>query len=119
MLKEKTKILIIDDHKLFLEGMSLLLSRIPHLEVVCCLNNPSDALKVLKHENPDIILSDYYMSEMTGTEFAQLVRKEKPKQKIALLTSSNKTATIIEALNHDHRWLYYKRCIKARTYHRY
>jgi len=59
-------IVIIDDHQLFLYGLKLTLESEGHR--VTIFDSPLTALTQIRHLNPDLILMELYMSEMSGVE---------------------------------------------------
>ena len=54
----KTRVLVIDDHQLFREGLSLLLASRPGIEVVGKSASGPDAIALAKETRPDILLLD-------------------------------------------------------------
>lgn len=83
---ERIKIFIIDDHKLFVEGISSLLSDDPRFEVVGYALSGNEFLKI--HEDLDIgvYLLDINMPEISGVELARQIKESKPDAKILALT---------------------------------
>lgn len=67
------KILIIDDHRLFSDGVKMMLSSISHFEIVNQINDARDAVKEVTLLNPDIVLMDYNMPNMNGLEATELL----------------------------------------------
>jgi len=60
------KILLTDDHQLFLEGMQSVLSRLaPNVEIECC-SNGRDAIKKLSNNTFDIALIDLRLPQLDG-----------------------------------------------------
>jgi DNA-binding NarL/FixJ family response regulator len=60
------KIVIIDDHQLFLYGLKLTLEN--ENNAVTTFDNPLEALSAIKAIQPDLILMDLFMPEMSGVE---------------------------------------------------
>jgi len=88
-MKKLYKILIADDHLLFLESMALLLDSLEEVELVDKVSNGKEVLKKLNDINIDILLCDYRMPEMDGIELAFQLREKYPTIKIILLTGSD------------------------------
>ncbi|MFN3851269.1 MAG: response regulator [Spirosomataceae bacterium] len=88
-MKKLYKILIADDHLLFLESMALLLDSLEEVELVDKVSNGKEVLKKLNDINIDILLCDYRMPEMDGIELAFQLREKYPAIKIILLTGSD------------------------------
>lgn len=82
----KTKLLLVDDHQMFLDGLSEILSQEPSISIVGTAKNGKVALELLQELDVDIIISDLSMPEMDGEELMSITKKEYPKVKTILLT---------------------------------
>ncbi len=69
----KEQILIIDDDPDIRDGLDLSLS--DHYTVLAAING-KQGLEMAKAKNPDLIITDYNMPVMTGTEFCQNIRRD-------------------------------------------
>jgi len=67
-MNSKTKIIIVDDHPLFREGMKLLIEKEGMGEVVAEAENGKEFLDLLKEHTPDLVLMDIEMPVMDGIE---------------------------------------------------
>lgn len=88
------KIAIADDHTLFLEGISLLLSTFPFVEEtgMACNYGQLDAL--LSETAYDILLLDIHFGKHDGRQIAPEIKRLHPHLKIIALTSHGDPATI-------------------------
>ncbi|MBU2916280.1 MULTISPECIES: response regulator [Reichenbachiella] len=78
----KIKLAIVDDHQLFRDGMSALLSSNEDFEVLGGLNNGVELFEFLeKGEIPHVLLLDLTMPEMNGFEALKKLKKEYPQIK--------------------------------------
>lgn len=86
------KILIVDDHKVFSESLKMVLES--HYYMVKNVSNAELALKYLKSEAFDIVITDVEMPEINGFDFIKKIKafeKELPKiPKYIILTSYSK-----------------------------
>ena len=81
----KIKVLLVDDHVNVRKGLRKMLSRSPIVEVVGEAGNGSEALELVQHLNPDVMLLDVEMPGMNGYEVARrVVEFENPVQVLAL-----------------------------------
>lgn len=78
----KIKILVVDDHQLFREGLVNLLFSTPDIEVIAQAENGEDAIKKARHFKPEVILIDIAMPKMNGIEATRELKKEMPEIKI-------------------------------------
>jgi len=65
---EKIRIIIVDDHQLFRNGLKILLNAIPEFEVMGEASNGEEFLKILRDTRAEIALMDINMPEMDGIE---------------------------------------------------
>lgn len=94
-----SKVMIVDDHKLFLEGLGYLLEAYK-VEVVGKAKNGSEAITKARILKPDIILMDIMMPEMNGLDALKLIKTEMPDIKILMLTTSDDDDDLFEAIKH-------------------
>ena len=83
---EKIKVFLVDDHKLFLNGLKLLLSSMPGFSVVGEASNGREFLEVYKAANPDVVLMDIAMPEMDGIQASKIALELDPGLKIVTLS---------------------------------
>src|ERR1041385_8259024 len=87
--KTKAKILVADDHQLFLDGIVTLLKHEPGIEICGTAANGAVALEKLSKSEYDICLLDISMPMMDGFDLVKELRLRKIKTKIIILTSHN------------------------------
>ena len=91
------KILLVDDHGLFLEGMQNLL-RAGGYQVVGAANDGLEALELARSLRPDVILMDVRMPGCDGLTATRLIKTEMPECEIVMLTTSADDADLFEAI---------------------
>ncbi len=94
------KILLVEDHPLFLNALSQLISGINNVQVVGAKLNAKDALAFLKENRVDLVITDIDMPEMDGVELSGLIRKEYPWVNILVVSMLNKNITTSKLLDH-------------------
>jgi DNA-binding NarL/FixJ family response regulator len=82
----KTRVLIVDDHRAFREGLKLVINRESDLVVVGEAENGEEAVKSARILQPDVILMDVKMPVMDGPEAASRILAEMPSTKILALS---------------------------------
>jgi DNA-binding NarL/FixJ family response regulator len=80
-------ILLLDDHALFRESVSRLLSVEPGFDVVAHCGTIEEALQVLRQNSIDIVLLDFDLGQRDGREFLPLAREQGFNGKILLVTA--------------------------------
>jgi two-component system NarL family response regulator len=93
------KLMLVDDHPLFLEGLQYLLET-HRIEVVGVAHNGRDALQKARILKPDIILMDIKMPECSGMDALKLIKAEMPDIKIVMLTTSEEDEDLFEAVKY-------------------
>lgn len=82
----KTRILIVDDHRMYRDGLKALLARRTDMEVVGEAENGQEAIARTHELHPDVILMDVKMPVMDGVEATRQILAEMPDMKILALT---------------------------------
>ena len=91
------KILLADDHGLFLEGLHNLL-RAGGYQVVGAAHDGLEALQLARALHPEVILMDVRMPVCDGLSATRLIQAEMPEIRIVMLTTSAEDADLFEAL---------------------
>jgi DNA-binding NarL/FixJ family response regulator len=81
------RLLLLDDHVLFREGLSRLLVTEPDFEVVAQCGTAEEALKALARSPVDVVLLDYDLEEDTGTRFISAADAAGYRGKILMVTA--------------------------------
>ncbi len=92
------RVLIADDHQLFLQGLKQLLDGIEDVEVIAEATDGLKALEQIRSHKPDIALLDVAMPELSGVEVAAAIQKESLPTKVLLLTMFKEVALLERAL---------------------
>ena len=95
---ETGKIVVVDDEKIVTSAFSTLL-KVEGFSDAHFFNSPAEALKFLKDNIPDLIISDFLMPEMNGLEFLSEVKKLYPEVSRILLTGYADKENAIRAIN--------------------
>jgi DNA-binding NarL/FixJ family response regulator len=91
------RILIADDHEIFLDSLSMLIATFPDVEVVGNCKNALEVLDFLQNQTVDLLITDYKMPQMTGIELTLQLRQKYPKIKVLMLSVSEEAEMIREA----------------------
>lgn len=72
------KVLLVDDESVILQGLSMIIDwEAEGFNIIGKANNGREALEIILDEQPDVVISDIRMPEMTGLELLEKVREEK------------------------------------------
>jgi DNA-binding NarL/FixJ family response regulator len=97
-MEKKIRILLVDDHNLFLEGLSYILSDKEEIEIIGKVNNGQEAIDSLKNDIPDVIILDISMPILNGIETAKYIVENLPEIKILILSMFSDLGYITDLL---------------------
>lgn len=92
----KTKVLIVDDHRVVIEGVKSALSVSPDLEVIGEALNGHQAIKKVKSLKPDIVIMDISMPDLNGIDATLQIKKMDPHIKIIIFSMYSNREYVID-----------------------
>ncbi len=92
------RILAVDDHPLFREGIAAILEGQPDMSLVGEASNGREAIQQFRAHHPDLILMDLQMPEMNGLDATIAIRGEDPEARIIVLTTYMGDVQVMRAL---------------------
>lgn len=99
MTPSAIRILLLDDHVLFREGLSRLLAEEPGLQVEAQYSSGEEALAALAGgTEPDVVLLDFDLGEQTGFQFLERARAAGYGGKVLMVTAGMSPANTLKAL---------------------
>ncbi len=93
----KLRVLVIDDHTLFREGLEGLLER-RNIEVIASIGGGKEGIEVAQALNPDVVLLDMRMPDVDGLTVLRTIRQQGLEMPTAILTTSRSEKDLVEAL---------------------
>lgn len=93
-----TKIVIIDDHQLFREGVKRILEFEKSFEVVAEGDDGCEALQLVETYNPDVVIMDINMPQMNGVESTRELVEKHPDTKVIILSIHDDESYVTHAL---------------------
>lgn len=93
-----TKIVIIDDHQLFREGVKRILDFEESFQVVAEGNDGSEAVDLVSKYKPDVVLMDINMPEINGVEATRNLIDTYPRTKVIILSIHDDESYVTHAL---------------------
>lgn len=81
------RLLLVDDHAVVTEGLSMLLSRFPDMDIVGIAAGGKAAIAQTEALRPDIVVMDLSMPELDGVEATRRIRTAHPNVRVLALTA--------------------------------
>ena len=91
------RLLICDDHKMLIEGLSLVLSDNGHT-IVATAHDPGEAVEAARHHRPDLCLLDVNFPDGNGLGAIARIREVSPNTKVVILSASLSPSLVADAL---------------------
>ena len=92
------RILTVDDHPLFRNGIAALLATQPDMSLVAEASNGREAIQQFREHQPDITLMDLQMPEMNGLEALMAIRGEFPEARVIMLTTYSGDVQVMRSM---------------------
>ncbi len=93
---KRRKVLLADDHRMLLEGLSSLLQ--PLFDVVGIVSDGGELVAAAKRLDPDVIVLDISMSSLNGIDAARRLQNESCRAKLVFLTTHRDVTYAARAL---------------------
>jgi DNA-binding NarL/FixJ family response regulator len=92
------RLIVIDDHPLFREGVGSLVARTDDIELVGQGATGHDALRLVRELDPDIVLMDLHMPELDGIRATRAISAADPRVKVIVLTMLDDDESVFAAI---------------------
>jgi len=93
----KKKIFIVEDHRLFREGLKAMLSPNPEYEIIGEAEDGLEAIRLIRKHRPDLVLLDLSMPRMNGFSVMRDIKAEMPGIKILVLSIHESDQYVLQA----------------------
>ena len=98
MVSEPIRVLVVDDHEMFSDALSLLLGRQQELELAGTARDAAEALEQARALQPDVVLMDVALPGIDGIEATRRMREAAPNAKVVMVTALSSPTLIASAL---------------------
>lgn len=88
------KVVIVEDDPMVLEVNRSFLERISDFSLVGTAESGSDALQLIEEENPDLVLLDVYLPDISGIDVLIEIRKKELPVDVIMITAARDTRTV-------------------------
>ncbi len=96
--KNPVKVLIADDHQMFIDGIKAILKGVKHITITDEALNGKQAVEIINNNLFDLVLADIEMPEMDGIELTRYIKQNEPDLKVLIVTSHADRSFIEETI---------------------
>jgi DNA-binding NarL/FixJ family response regulator len=97
-MTELIKVLIADDHPLFRDGLTALLTDSPDTELAGAATSGTEAVELARETQPDVVVMDLHMPGLNGIEATRRIVADSPHITVLVLTMFDDDDSIFSAL---------------------
>ncbi len=92
------RILIVDDHEIVRNGLTLLFNRQKGFDIVGEAGSVAEAVRIAAATSPDIVIMDVRLPDGTGIEACRDIRSANPETKVVMLTSYSDDKALFDSI---------------------
>jgi two-component system, NarL family, response regulator NreC len=97
-MKYDIRLVVADDHEIFLDGLALMLSRQEHIILVGQASDGRELVELVNAEKPDVVMTDIKMPRMDGIAATRLLVQQNPEVRVIALSMFDEEDQIVEML---------------------
>jgi len=95
---ERLRVLLVDDHRLFSEALTILLRAQASIEEVVAVETAEEAVAICAERAPDVVLMDLDLPGMDGLDAMDRIRETSPETRVVIVTAMRKPEYVARAV---------------------
>jgi DNA-binding NarL/FixJ family response regulator len=92
------RVVVVDDHEMFVQGLTAVLSADPSIEVVGTAGTVEAGIASVRMHSPDVVLMDYELPDGDGASATQRIKGEVPDAQVVMVTSFDDEGILVRAI---------------------
>jgi DNA-binding NarL/FixJ family response regulator len=92
------RVVVVDDHEMFTQGLATALGVDPAIEVVATAGTVEDGCAAVRLHAPDVVLMDYELPDGDGATATERIKSEVPDAQVVMVTSYDDESILIRAI---------------------
>ena len=97
-LAPNIRVVVVDDHEMFAEGLATALGVDPAIDVVATAGTVEDGCAAVRLHAPDVVLMDYELPDGDGATATERIKAEVPDAQVVMVTSYDDESILIRAI---------------------
>ena len=97
-MDQRIRVIIVDDHPVLLEGLATMIGSEPDMAFVGEATTGAEAVRLFEAVQPDIVLLDLRLPDMSGIDVIKILRESHPAARIIVLTTYQGDVQAVRAL---------------------
>ena len=97
-MSESVRVMLVDDHPVYRDGLAALLGSLPGVEVVGTAGDGLEAVERARELQPDVVVMDVQMPRLDGIEATRRITADSPHVGVVVLTMAEEDQTLFAAM---------------------
>lgn len=97
-MPDKIRVLLVDDHEMFIQPLVLLLEREDDLEVVGTAGTGAQGIEQAMKHSPDVVLMDFQLPDTDGARACAAIKTARPETKVIVLTGLSEDDALVASI---------------------